>query len=413
MGIPVGRLGAYAGSCTNSESAIIGYTVETVDSYCFAGATSLKSINFPSTARSFGSHLMQGCTSLTEVRFTAPITYFSIQQNMFQGCTKLTTVVLPTAMTTLTVAQEAFSGCTSLETFDHPDLTYLNKQAFSGCSSLKSMSFSSKIKTIGAAAFENCVSLSTVFCCTTTTITTDATGDDVFKGCTALSMVLALPSYPGLFAGSAVPVARVLESDCKTYATMHFTPSHFFTESEQFTESNIFTPSDFFTVDPAFEGSCMTENGRYHDIGKEFPTDDGLWVYKLTSSTSFSVNKGDVCPTGKVTIPATYTFDWRCSTVPVKAVADGCFQNCTEITGVDFVGNVETIGECAFMGCDSLANVDFPESLRTIGGYAFCDTKLVTVMFPNNTFAVSDSAFFNCTKLRTVMFEDYDDESQL
>lgn len=65
---------------------------------------------------------------------------------------------------------------------------------------------------------------------------------------------------------------------------------------------------------------------------------------------------------------------------PVTALADGCFANCTALTGVAIPDTVTTIGEQAFYGCMALTEITIPESVSEIRAYAFDTTESMTAI---------------------------------
>ena len=57
--------------------------------------------------------------------------------------------------------------------------------------------------------------------------------------------------------------------------------------------------------------------------------------------------------------------------LPVKEIANGAFQNCTDITSVVIPDSITSIGSSAFTGCASLISVTLPDSIRKIDINAF------------------------------------------
>ena len=93
------------------------------------------------------------------------------------------------------------------------------------------------------------------------------------------------------------------------------------------------------------------------------------------------------------------------------------FKNCSSLQTLDFPNKLDYVGASAFEGCTSLTNVNFQDrssySFITIGssayGYAQIEdsafkncTSLKTVKLPYNLYEVSDYAFMNCRSLETI-----------
>lgn len=107
-----------------------------------------------------------------------------------------------------------------------------------------------------------------------------------------------------------------------------------------------------------------------------------------------------------VTIPS------KINGVPVLAVNDYAFENCTKLRSVDFPPySIEAdvqdelffeIGEYAFSGCTALISVDLPSGMQTLSRGAFYGcTGLQNVRYPMGMY-VSSYAFAGCTALKSV-----------
>ena len=66
-----------------------------------------------------------------------------------------------------------------------------------------------------------------------------------------------------------------------------------------------------------------------------------------------------------VTLPATYRG------LPITAIDDFAFENCTGLETVIIPEGYTSIGMCAFYGCCNLTSVTLPDSMTLIGAYAF------------------------------------------
>ena len=207
--------------CASLSAITIPAGVKTIGDYAFAGCSSLTNQGFAiaegSKLESYGSHLFEGCTSIT-----APFGYFRTYtdymyantgvtelvfngedmsaKGVFANCTKLTSVSWAAGTSTSGIGDAFFYGCTALETVVLPegleqfgsyanDISQIEREGalgvFAGCTALKSVTLPSTISYIGACAFENCASLTTITC------NEGGRGFMVyaraFKGCTALS----------------------------------------------------------------------------------------------------------------------------------------------------------------------------------------------------------------------------------
>ena len=95
----------------------------------------------------------------------------------------------------------------------------------------------------------------------------------------------------------------------------------------------------------------------------------------------------------------------------VYTIGGQAFENCTEITAVEFTHPIENIGGSAFKGCTKLKTIKLPGSLRNIWSSAFegC-SSLATInfdkYFEGSTRHVSiySDAFKDCTALKALHF---------
>lgn len=156
----------------------------------FAGCTSLRSINLPSTLTNLGydergggyGSVFEGCSSLTSI--TIPSGVNGISRNTFKNCTALKKVDIKGRLKA--IESDAFAGCTSLDSIDLSNgiKEAIGENAFHSCASLKTV----KLPTdgeykIGRQCFKNCTSLESI----TIPASVNYIGDDVCRGCTGMT----------------------------------------------------------------------------------------------------------------------------------------------------------------------------------------------------------------------------------
>lgn len=87
----------------------------------------------------------------------------------------------------------------------------------------------------------------------------------------------------------------------------------------------------------------------------------------------------------------------------VQRISSRAFQNNTKITSVVVPDNVTNIGDYAFYNCQNLKTVTLPEGLQIINNSAFYNCrKLETINLPNSISLLGSNAFQNCDKLNNV-----------
>lgn len=108
-------------------------SIDVIGEFSFAGCTSLKSVNIPSTLDKIGFASFMGCTSLTDINISSNIS--EIKGQTFQNCTSLTEFTVPDSVNT--ISDFAFSGCTSLAKVVIPKaVKNIAPNAFSKCDNL-------------------------------------------------------------------------------------------------------------------------------------------------------------------------------------------------------------------------------------------------------------------------------------
>lgn len=108
-------------------------SIDVIGEFSFAGCTSLKSVNIPSTLDKIGFASFMGCTSLTDINISSNISVINGQ--VFQNCTSLTEFTVPNSVGT--ISDFSFAGCTSLEKVVIPKtVKNISDKAFLNCDKL-------------------------------------------------------------------------------------------------------------------------------------------------------------------------------------------------------------------------------------------------------------------------------------
>ncbi|MDE6243288.1 MAG: leucine-rich repeat domain-containing protein, partial [Muribaculaceae bacterium] len=134
------------------------YTVTAVSDLAFFQCKSLTSVTIPNTITKLGYKAF--CeTALKQV--TIPTSMTIISGDAFKA-TPLTSVVIPNSVTS--IGSYAFNRCRQLETVTLGNgISIINGYTFFECSSLTSIVIPPSVKTVEACAFRNCVKLKTVY----------------------------------------------------------------------------------------------------------------------------------------------------------------------------------------------------------------------------------------------------------
>ncbi|MBO5755619.1 MAG: leucine-rich repeat protein, partial [Clostridia bacterium] len=169
-------------------------SLATVDSYAFAGCTSLTSIDMPRKLKSLAEGAFQGCTALKSVTLSPGIE--TVGNLAFDGCIALEIIVLPDTVTTLgnmsfrhaealasvqfsksltTIGNAAFQYCKSLTAVElHEGISVLGNSAFSYCTALKDLKIFGSITNFGNSSFYECTALESIYIAQSTPATVPA-----------------------------------------------------------------------------------------------------------------------------------------------------------------------------------------------------------------------------------------------
>ena len=149
------RIDNYVFDKTKVEHIVFGANVTTIGSYAFYGAADLQTVEFTgnNSLRSIGQNAFQNATSLTSIDLPSSLT--SLGANAFNGCVSLTNINI--ANTSIdNIRSKAFTGCKSITTLDLPaNLSSIGMSAFAGMTNLERLFIPASITQINDYAFTN------------------------------------------------------------------------------------------------------------------------------------------------------------------------------------------------------------------------------------------------------------------
>lgn len=159
--------GAFAG--IKVTYVMLPKTVTSIGKNGFSGCAGLKGISIPSKLSAIGEGAFENCTNLTQLAI--PNTVTSIGANAFKGDYRLFMVNMPSADYSKleTIGASAFEGCSVLEFFcsdddyDLPDsVKSIGASAFKNCISIKEVDMADGITSLGVSAYQGCTGLQEV-----------------------------------------------------------------------------------------------------------------------------------------------------------------------------------------------------------------------------------------------------------
>ena len=93
--------------------------------------------------------------------------------------------------------------------------------------------------------------------------------------------------------------------------------------------------------------------------------------------------------------------------LPVTAIEEWAFDNCTSLSSIVIPDSVISIGEKAFYYCSSLSSIVIPDSVTSIGYGAFENcTLLNNVVIPHGVTSIESNTFYRCISLSNIVIPD-------
>ena len=373
----------------------VWYTVTAIGEDCFSDCLSLTDVKIPNTIQEIGDYAFQGCSNLqsVKVQWLTPlpidesvfdgVDYETCRLNVLQGYKDayqaadvwknfktigeysddldILMVFEDSNVKALCVSKwdtngdgevsyrevngvdnisGVFTGHSEITAFTElrsfQSLKVISESAFEGCTSLASLTIPPKVTTIGANAFKDCASLSTLNN-TSTAVTT--IGSHAFDGCALL------PTFT--IGAKVTSIGEGAFANCSSLTK--------------------------FTVSKTNKN--YTYNGTSYSNTRFILSKDKSVVVSYAAGA-----------TGTCTIPTTVS-----EILPYAAAG----SKMTSLT----LNSVQAIGRCAFKGCASLTSVTIPEDVRYINDEAFADCqKLYTLIIPTTVTSIGDKAFAGVAK---------------
>lgn len=175
---------------TGLISVTIGEGVKILDSYLFAGCSSLTTINTPNSLEEIGYGIFQNCTSLpiiNNIRYADKCAISVIDNDEDNFILSSDTRI---------ISHYCFSNCKKMKSITLPDnIVYWGDGVFSGCSSLSEITIPENVKTIGGHMFYECESLLNV----NIPSNVNTIKEYAFAGCKSLKEIVIPKNVYGIY----------------------------------------------------------------------------------------------------------------------------------------------------------------------------------------------------------------------
>ena len=282
----------------------------------------------------------------------------------------LTEVTLPASLTAL--PKQAFYNCDKLTTVNIPantQIASIGDKAFVG-SAVTSVDFNDNLKTVGAEAFYNCLTLTSADLGNSLT----SLGANAFNRCAKLTTVVAGGTYTSI--GANTFYACYALEDLTIADTVASIGDGAFRQTKALTEFTV--PSALKTIGAkTFRDSAITGTFAIPEGATTIGEQAFFGCANLTT----------------ITLPDSIT-----------SIGGYCFVN-AGITHVSIPESLKDIPTKAFNNCKSLATVELGHNVVTIGNYAFSESGITAIVIPESVTSLGNGAFWGCTALKTVKID--------
>lgn len=369
-------------------------------------------------------------TSINELQYFTNLSI--INDYAFRGTSNLTTAILPPSVNDIYVGAFQNSGIQALNPrmpYDTTDYTKgasnvtasnVSRYAFAGCANLTSVTFGSNTTTVGASAFEGCLSLRNVYGEDSGWISVQ---NNTFKNCPMLKNIY-LPSTVTMLLNNVIDGCTALEAiwcyatippsvTASTFTNMAadvtlYVPYESLSAYQSSSWANYFSSILPISTPVTYACQSIDANGaNYNPALQEYLYDSGIANNSGYTTTTEALNLTEIEARGlegKTNLIDLYAL----SNFPnLTRISNNAFRNCVNLLTADIPSSVTYLGATAFEGCTSLGTCYMDRSqIDNIHASTFVEcSEMTTVVLPSTLTYIGEWAFHNCTNLITVQCE--------
>ena len=375
--------------------------------HTFSNCSSLTSIEIPNSVTSISNDVFNGCSALEIVTFEENSQLTNISWEAFYNCSNLTSIEIPSSVTSIgddafygcgniqkvyITDIDAWAMINFYSSNSNPlgfgadlylngDLvtevtlttaTEIEDYAFYYHSNLTSITIPSSVTSIGSSAFSGCCALAEVYNYSTSfTVSKNSSNGNI-----------------GYYAKTIYNPSDLTglkpETTIQTIGNVQY----------------YINGDDFIALAPSVEKDSITQiqlDSRTTEINQNaFADCSNLTSVEIPSSvTSIGSSAFSECDSLE-----TVTFG---DNSQLTSIGFSAFYSCTNLTSIEIPSSVTSIDSSAFYSCTNLTSIEIPSSVTSIGSSAFRScSNLITITIPNSVRSIGDYAFSECTKLENI-----------
>ena len=420
-----------------NKTSLISSSIKSIADYAFFGLKELKSINIPSNVNDIGAYAF-AYSGLEKVTFSSYVDGITIRKYAFYNCSSLTEVELPLGLTT--VSEYSFAICSNLTKLSIPaTVESIETKAFYS-SKITKLNFPTVLSSLNATAFADNPYL--------TSINVDAsnkTYTSVRNGKEINGVATVSQTNPELILGCSntdISSIRIIGA----YALNQVHGKFVIPTTVEFIRENAFTgvssnelkiysvsssdqsgwDAGWYSNATVYYGISETEaSGMWHYVDEQ-PVGWGesfKITYDLSSggsliSSHITSYVHSSSPTAvQEAVRSDYSFGaWLDQNgnirniIPAGTAGDLILTPTWGSAGLSMRGNPDSpVGAKILLGVGSCSDtaIKIPFGVDKIDQSAFSgNTNIVSVYIPNSVETMLSGAFYNCTSLTTVIFQE-------